>query len=295
MQKIILDTDIGDDIDDALALNYILMQDVDIRGITIVFNNVEEKAKLTKYLLSRGNREDIPVYIGESQPLNGKTDADLPLNYSVKGVENYTVDTTVYAADFIIDEIIKNPGEITILAIGPLTNLAVAMQKRPDIIDKIKRIVIMGGAFYYHFSEWNIYCDPEAADIVFKSGVHIDAIGTDVTLKCRLSEKNIREMEKSDKKITQSVSEMIKKWRQCHNNKLPILHDPLAAAYALTAKYVEIEEICCSIETKGELTRGMTVNLNTLKRNKNDGHKIYVAKDVDVEGFITEFMEAVTK
>ena len=191
MEKILIDTDIGDDIDDVLAVCYLLLeQKTEILGITTVFHNVWEKAKLAKCLLARAGMEHIPVYTGEACPLAGIVNVKESLNYRLEDMEGFYADGSD-AAGFLARTLIESTEALTLYAIGPLTNIAKLVKDYPEAIGKIKRLVIMGGAYYKHYIEWNILCDPEAASIVMESGIPIEAVGADVTWQCQLSRKQV--------------------------------------------------------------------------------------------------------
>ena len=189
-EKILLDTDIGDDIDDAYALGLLLAGKANLIGITTVYRNSIQRAKIAGKILQLFHRR-IPVYAGEDipekQPLfrfecsdQGKK-AVVPHYISAEMAE---VSFRRGAVDFILRTLEKFPNRITLLAIGPLTNLARAYEKDPDAFRLAKKIMLMGGNYSEKEAEWNILCDPEAAERVFSSGVPITAVGIDVTRNC---------------------------------------------------------------------------------------------------------------
>ena len=190
--KILIDTDIGDDIDDAFAVQYALDRpDTEVVAITTVYKNALQRAQMTKKLLTLNGRTDIPVVVGEDMPFKEPL---RPFLFEKKGedglygllsekpdLKDYAPDGT-NAVDFIIETAEKYPNEIIFCAIGPMTNLAKAILKNRAAIEKYKAIYVMAGNIDQVY-EWNIMCDPEAAKIVFESGLPITAVSGNVTLK----------------------------------------------------------------------------------------------------------------
>lgn len=204
MRKIILDTDIG--VDDAFALAY-AAKTQNILGITTVFGNVPvAQAVKNAKLFCREIGLDVPILRGCSRPLA------LPLHANATDVhggdglgdvlDNPFDDRAGNAVDFIIETVRAQPGEITLVAIGPLTNLACAMNQAPDIIPLVKEVIIMGGAFGTHghagnvtpHSEFNIWKDPHAADQLLSSALPVVILPLDVTHEVQISGEDIREL-----------------------------------------------------------------------------------------------------
>jgi purine nucleosidase len=291
-EKIIIDTDIGDDIDDALAIALALNSpEIEVVGITTVYKNAKARARLAKKLLLMAGREDIPVYAGVGQPFINKVNENEIPNHYLKDMEDIPVNQDIDGIDFIINTIMASEGDISLVPIGPLTNIAMAIIKKPEIKAKIKNIVLMGGAYYFHCNEYNIECDPEAARVVFQSGVKIKAVGLDVTLKCQLTHKDINIIENQSKDVTKFLSNLISHWRG-KNDYLPILHDPLAIYAVFNEGLLEFNEERIVVETKGESTRGTTFNQTSYRWGRTDSvnSDIYTAKSVDGKGFIKLFM-----
>lgn len=294
-RKIIIDTDIGDDIDDALAISFALNSpEVEVIGITTVFRNTDARAKIAGKLLKLTER-DIPVYAGCKQPIiNREDDLQIPCQYS-KDMDDFTYNKEIHAVDYIINTVMESESDITLVPIGPLTNIGMALLKCPELKEKLKEIVLMGGCFYSHYNEWNIFCDPEAARIVFESGIPIKAIGLDITLKCRLYESDLDMIYKSNSPVTKFLSELIKRWRDT-TKSLPILHDPLAVCAVFNNSIFEMQNEKIVVETKGEYSRGTTFNKTGLNWSTNkrtvDSH-IKVAKNVDADAFVKMFMERI--
>lgn len=304
-RKIIIDTDIGDDIDDAFALLYAMEMGLEIIGITTVFKNTEERARITKKLLKLyGNGyESVPVYAGYG----------LPLGYTVDTAEHlcqYTPDTDdeVYApdsknpadaVDFIIDSCMKYGEELTVIALGPFTNIAKVIEKRPDALLRAGRLIIMGGAYFKQYADWNVMCDPEAASIMFSVLENIHCLGADVTHLLGLSKDD-------DKRILSCIGEnsarayvsgLYAMWKASVGGKIGVLHDPLTIHYAINPDVCKCEASSVAVITEG-FGRGLTLNVNTYTKaymnaafsdfNTSRGH--FLAKSVDRDEVISGFM-----
>ncbi|MGB8454531.1 MAG: nucleoside hydrolase [Anaerocolumna sp.] len=290
MRKIIIDTDIGDDIDDALALHLALTsQALEVVGVTTVFKYTKERCILAKALLQEMGREDIPVIAGIDKPFIQKVDCTkLASQFEVIEVMPVKI-REGHAIDFILDSL-KKDSDLELAAIGPLTNIAAAILKAPEIM-RNRKISIMGGMISNAYPEWNIMNDPEAARIVFESGMDIILIGLDVTLKCRLNDEELKQIEESDLDNTKLLKTLIKKWMRKSKHH-PILHDPLVIGYLIKPEILSLKEANIIVETQGEFTRGITVD----KRDVFGHHKLEnancrVAVDVNREEFLSIFME----
>lgn len=295
-RRIIIDTDIGDDIDDALAIAFALESpELDVIGITTVFRNVTARAKLAVNLLKRAGRSDIPVFAGIGSPIINKVDVnEIPNQYSEE-TEGHVEGFGANAIDFIVDTIMKSDGEITLVPIGPLTNIAIAILKEPGLKTKVKEIVMMGGCFYSHLSEWNIKCDPEAARVVFESGIPIKAVGLDVTVECVLTKEDTDRLMTSPKTSGAYLPELIKRWQKLTDH-YPMMHDPLAVCAVFDETMLEFRQDEIFVETQGEFTRGGTYNNTALYwRGNADQSVIRAAKKVDSKAFIKLYMDRVCR
>jgi|SRR5690625_2541171 len=204
MKRIILDVDPG--IDDSLAILFALKsKELNVEGITVVSGNVELHQATENALkaVHMSGRNDIKVYKGESLPLK-KEYIDATDTHGEDGIgENFFSKTPLkheseYAIDFMLNTIKNNPKEITIVALGPLTNLAVAIQKDPEVMKQVKEVILMGGTAKHQgncsqVAEYNFWVDPDAAKIVFDSGIDITMVGLDVTHKVVFT-PNLREV-----------------------------------------------------------------------------------------------------
>ena len=252
---IILDTDIGDDIDDALALAVILNSpELELLGVTTVFRNAPRRAILAQQILKLYRRTDVPVAAGISNPLLVPNDGQLGEQFKVLEEDNIadTLEEPIgHAVDFLVSQMQndkwtpENP--LLIAPIGPLTNIAVALARESELIARA-RLVLMGG--YWNeklaYDEWNIKCDPEAAAMVFHSGIQIDMVGLDVTLQCKLSSQQIERIAAKQPLL----GRLMQKWTQ---NGAPItLHDPLAILTLLDESVVKWEEKRIAVQLCGD-------------------------------------------
>lgn len=275
MKNVILDTDIGDDIDDALALSYMCnSKEFNLVGVTTVYMNTVERAKLACAVLEVLNRQDVPVVAGYGKAMtqsvktyNQKLKIHKPRQMEVlKEVYTYMKPLDIDVVEFLNKKINQYKGNISLVTIGGLTNIAMLLKKYPGAAKKIKMIYMMGGVAFITGKEWNIICDPEAARIVFNSGIPIKMVGLDVTLKCRLKESDIRKIENNGKPVSDLLGKLIRLWQKQNGKNpytkkypTPTLHDPLAAMVGDHPEVIRFEPFKVDVETKGELTRAQTV------------------------------------
>lgn len=283
---IIFDTDIGDDIDDALALALALQSpELDVRAVTTVIDDVESRTRLAWKELGFYHRQDIALATGASAPL-----LDPVRNFRAPQFKVLTDQDTApaparrRAAELIVETLLASPEKITLVPVGPLTNIALALKLEPRITERIERIVLMGGAFERQVSEYNIRRDRVAAQIVFQSGVPITAVGLDVTTKCKLEGADLARLRAADNPATRFLVQLIELWQNGRPDQLPTLHDPLAVAVALRPSLVETHLGRVEVETASPLTYGMTLFRPGVGTTK-------VALQVNVRAFLDLFVE----
>lgn len=297
-QKVIIDTDPG--IDDAMAILLMVNSKVfNLLAITTVAGNksIQEVTNNASYVLGLTDLE-VPIYSGSLRPLKSKL---IKANvHGEGGLGGVKVDTKFKlsndADDRIAELVRKNPGEVTILAIGPLTNIARAFIKDPKLPLKIKQIVIMGGAIDVpgnksRVAEFNIYVDPEAAKIVFNSEVSKVLIPLDVCIRTPLFMKDFEKLKKTRyyEFIMKIMRKYIKALKKYENLKGALVYDALAAYYLINKSAFFVEAMDVRVETKGEFTRGMTVADKTSWGKKIENIK--VAKEVNRNQFVKGFIE----
>jgi inosine-uridine nucleoside N-ribohydrolase len=255
-RKVIIDTDPG--IDDALAIQFAFNSDkLDVLGLTTTYGNVSvEQATQNALILTDIADNDVPVFSGADKPLeidlapfpdfvhgkNGFGDANF--EKSDKKVENKT------AVDFIIESVKKHPKEITIIALGPLTNLANVLTRDPDIVDSVAEIILMGGAIKEYgnvspVAEANILSDPHAADMVFNANWKVTMVGLDVTSKVLLTQDILDRIEQANPKQGKFINQIKQYYLNYYLKELGItgcyVHDSSAVAYAIAPELFEIE------------------------------------------------------
>jgi len=271
-RKIILDTDPGSD--DAMALMLALNSpELDVRAITVVPGNVTAQQGLENALrmVSLANRCDIPVAAGAQHPLfqklitaefwhgkNGLANVELPLS-------KCKVDPR-FGPDLIIQMVHAAPHELTLVPVGPLTNIALAVSKDPTIVPLVKEVIIMGGSItggnVNAAAEANIYNDPEAAQIVFQAGWPLTMVGLDVGDKTLFSRKHLAQLSQTHGPINdfmvQVAGYLIDLSGKFGSQGTP-MYDPLAVGVAIDATLVTAPPMHVDVETRGEFTRGETV------------------------------------
>ncbi|CAM3637915.1 nucleoside hydrolase [Phaeobacter inhibens] len=275
-RKIIIDTDPGQDDAVAILLALASPQEIDLLGITCVAGNVPLTLTQTnaRRVCEVAGRPDVAVHAGCDTPLqrplitaehvHGKTGLD--------GPELWDPTMPLAAAhgvDFIIDSLRREaPGTVTLCPLGPLTNIAAAFQKAPDIADRVQEIVLMGGAYFEvgnitPAAEFNIYVDPEAAAAVLTSGVPVTMMPLDVTHKALATRARVEKIRALDTKVARFTAEMLDFFERFDVEKYGSeggpLHDPCVIAYLIRPELFSGRTINVVVETTSELTLGMTV------------------------------------
>lgn len=249
---VILDTDIGDDVDDAYALALLASSPrVHLLGVTTTFGQTEKRAQIAAKLLAVMGRKNVPVYAGRRTSRATQRQYEWARDFQSNAVKS------VPAVEFLKREIERAPKQVTIIAIGPLTNLGDLLLRYPQTRPKIKRIVLMGGAVYAGYNslpppvvEWNIYGDPRAAQTVFESGVPIVMAGLEATAMMRLDAERQKRLFGCGTPTTDALAALTTLWGLA----VPILFDPVAVAYALGQSHWETERGHVTVDKSG-LTR----------------------------------------
>jgi purine nucleosidase len=305
MHKIILDTDIGTDVDDLMALALILgSPELELLGITTAYGDTKLRAKLTHRVLEEAGRAHIPIYIGVGPTLNGVRPIFWP-GHEGKNAGLERVPDSVIAAgsaeDYLIETVSSLPGEVTVLAVAPLGNLARAILKNPEAMRQVKQIVMMGGVFgtadpelKLPVTEHNIRCDPEAAHIVFGSGIPITLFPLDVTTKVELHPSGVAQIGRSAAPLAQLLHAQLETWLEYiathHARDFTHMHDPLATAFLIDPGLVTRSlRTGIRIECVGEYTSGATIPDHRL-----EPQNVNVVLEVDAERFQKLFMDRVT-
>ena len=281
---IILDTDLGDSIDDAMALAFALRSpELDVRAVTTVIDDVESKTRLAWKMLGILNRRDIALAMGAVEPLLDPVMATSSKEFDVL-TRNDTIPDAARrrAVDLIVDTLLQSRQKITLVAIGPLTNVALALKTDPRIKNNIERIVIMGGAYFTNEAEYNFKRDHTAAEIVFQSGVPITAVGLDVTSPGKLREKDLDQLRLATDPMGQFIVRLLDLAEQETHEAHPTLHDPLAITVIFRPDLVDFQPGTVDVPLSGG---GQAVF------HPAAGSKIQVGTKVNAAAFLDLFTE----
>ena len=231
--RLILDTDIGDDIDDAWALGFVISHSAfSPLGITITHGNTPERAKIACKLLHITRNDDIPIFIGR------KTNDKVFQQYS--WAEDFTAKQPEKqsAADFIVQTVRRYPGQVTLVAIGPLQNIADALRKEPDLGKYVRRVVLMSGCVYGTASnpgtpvrEWNVYQSPADAQLVYSAGLPMTIVPLDSTTYVRLSDEERKRVSSYGSALSYSLECLYRLWLSSPSDRMT-LHDQMAVVEA---------------------------------------------------------------
>lgn len=275
-RKIIIDTDPGQDDAVAILLALASPEEIEVLGITCVAGNVplELTARNARIVCELAGRPDMRVFAGCDRPLgralvtaehvHGKTGLDGP-----SLPEPTMALAEGHAVDFIIETLRQHPpGSVTLCPLGPLTNIATALRRAPDIAERIAEIVLMGGGYFEGgnitpAAEFNIYVDPQAADAVFRCGAPIVVMPLDVTHKALVTKPRNDAFRALDTPVGLAVAQMTDFFERFDKEKYGSegapLHDPCVTAYLISPDLFTGRHINVEIETTSELTMGMTV------------------------------------
>jgi purine nucleosidase len=256
---VLLDTDIGSDVDDAFALALVLASpELELLGVTTVSGDTQARARIACRLLMEAGRRDVPVSAGAApQPpqdiggqLRYQQDAGVDFERIAKPVREPAV-------TFLYNQLRARPGEVTLLTIGPLTNAARLLREHPDCKPWIKRIVLMAGSVRVGYKdapppevEWNVKCDIPAAQAVFASGLPLVVAPLDATTSLKLEEPLRRRLFAARTPLTGQVQALYRLWGQ----PTPTLFDPVAVALCFDERFCKMEELRLEVDDKG-LTR----------------------------------------
>ncbi len=307
--KIIIDTDPGQD--DAIAILMALASpELEVMGITAVAGNVplELTARNARIVCELAGRRDVPVFAGARQPLrrrlvtaehvHGRTGLDGP----VLPDPTMPLDPRP-GVGWLIDTLRSEPrGSVTICALGPLTNLALALLKAPDIAARIGRIVLMGGAYFEvgnitPAAEFNIHVDPEAAQVVFRAGVPVTVLPLDATHKALVTGARNDAFRALGTPVGTAVAEMTDFFERFDLEKYGSdgapLHDPCVIGWLLRPDLFSGRSINVEIETLSDLTRGMTV-ADWWRVTPRPANAFFVG-DLDAAGFFDLLTERLAR
>ena len=309
-RKIIIDTDPGQDDAVAILLALASPEEIEVLGLTCVAGNVplDLTTRNARIVCELAGKRDVKVLAGCDRPLgrdlvtaehvHGKTGLDGPdlPDPSMEMAEGHAV-------DFIIDQVRSQPpGSVTLCPLGPLTNIATALQRAPDIAERVQEIVLMGGGCFEGgnitpAAEFNIYVDPHAADIVFRAGIPIVVMPLDVTHKALVTKPRNDAFRALNSPVGTAVAQMTDFFERFDKEKYGSsgapLHDPCVTAYLIRPELFQGREINVTIETESELTMGMTV-ADWWRVTDRPANATFM-RDIDADGFFALLTERLAR
>lgn len=307
-KNIIIDTDPG--IDDAIAILFALVSNkIELKAITTVAGNVdvEKCTKNALKILEMVGRTDVPVVEGACKPLVKRL-RTAEYVHGIDGLGNTNLAESTYkpldvnVVDFFVDTILKNREPITIVPVGPLTNIALSLIKEPKIADKINEIIFMGGTAGSYgnvtpLAEANMYCDPHAAKIILQSGISTTMVGLNVTQKPLVFKKHLKKIYQKKSPISEFIIKILNHYIAVHKKFFKIdgcaIHDALAVAVAINRNIVKTKKLYVDVELNEGLTQGATIvdYYGVLGKESN----IDVCVDVDSELFLSMLLNNLQK
>ncbi|MFP4105339.1 MAG: nucleoside hydrolase [Phycisphaerae bacterium] len=289
-EKVIFDTDIGTDIDDAVALAYLLAQPrCELLGVTTVTGEADLRAEMVSAICRNVDRDDVPIHAGCCDPLIvPQKQTQAAQAEALEDMSRRRGFVIGDAIEFLRQTIRENPGEVTLLATGPFTNLAVLFSVDPEIPALLKQVVIMGGRYFQGMGkEWNASCDPHATASLFsrhraESPDRLLAHGLDVTLQCVMDAEDVRE--RFTARVLEPVSRFAEVWFRRQSRI--IFHDPLAAVAIFQPELCEYAAGTVEVSLN-DPTLGWTV----FTEDTDGPHE--VATSVDAEAFFAHYFDVV--
>lgn len=316
MQKILIDADTG--IDDSIAILYALKQpQLRVVGITTGCGNTDaaQAAENTLRLIKMsGVGYEVPVAIGENKPMVGEWEGPVPHIHGKNGVGDVDLPPTdqkplaEHASDFMVRMAREHGRELTIVTLGRMTNLALALRREPSLPSMVKNVVFMGGTFRQYgnvtpVSEANIFGDPEAADMVFQAGFDLTMVGLDVTTKTRMTSHDVDLLVKYATPENQAIAAYVRqamdnvyfpfnRWQNNCLDHCPV-HDPSALLYVVEPSLFTTCRVRARVECKGEFTRGMVVP--DFREYPFEAGFVNICVDVDARRALERLIAAFTR
>ena len=277
MRHVVLDTDIGTDVDDLLALVFLAhARELRLEGVTTVYGDTLLRARIAAAVWKRTGNPEIAIVPGTNEPLSAR-----PVFWcghegqGIPSPEVTAVDQNRTAEQFLIQTSNLFSGELEILAIGPLTNIAKAIVRDAGFVSRTKRLYLMGGSYWLDYSEHNFECDNVAARIVFDSGMPITAIGLDVTLRVQLTEREVAWIRQLPNGLGLLLENQIRLWWKYLGVNQNYPHDPLAALAMVRPDLFLFKNCNVKIKTEPHLA-------GRLERFDNPLGNVLAAYDLDV-------------
>lgn len=308
-KRILIDTDPG--VDDSMAILFAFCSpEVKIEGLTTVFGNSGSEITTLNALrlVELAGRPDVPVARGAESPLlrefkgfgwrvhghNGLGEVDFPLPKTEPDPRR--------AAQFIVDTVMENPGEITLVPLGPLTNIALAVALEPKIANAVKEVVLMGGAANAQgnasgVAEANIRNDPEAAKIVFDAPWKVTMVGLDVTRKSIMTPDYVAQLGRAGNRFTDFITQILPHYIGFYKEAVGLdglfVHDSSALAFVIDPSLFETKLVPVSVEINSPINFGMTAA--DWRPSSEASPNVHVCVDVDHERFLALYKERLSQ
>jgi purine nucleosidase len=294
----VLDTDIGSDVDDILALTLMARTpEYNLAGVTTVYGDTVLRARMARYVLHQLGRSDVDVAPGMSETLAGE-----PVWWGghegegIPGLDEIQVDESRDGVTLLCEMAREHAGRLTVFAIGPLTNIAKAIQSDPSFVGSVRHLYIMGGAYWTEQPEHNIKSDAEAASVVFSSGIPITVCGLDVTTRVWLREDGVEEIRQALGEFGEVLAQQFWSWLQfmvdngisSGDVQATHLHDPLAVLAALRPDLLAFERCDVTVDLEGE-------SVGRIRLHNCGSGGILIASDVDPEAAERELLNRITR
>ena len=277
-RPVILDTDIGTDVDDILALVLLARAaELQLIGVTTVYGDTSLRTRMTRLVLDQMGLSDVPIGVGARETLTGR-----PVWWAghegqgLPELDGVQIDEDQTAAMMLRHAALKHRGRLELFAIGPLTNVAEAIAADENFAASLHHLYIMGGAFWLEKAEHNIKCDPEAADIVFRSGIPMTVCGLDVTKRVWLREPDMVRVREEGGDIGAILEDQVRRWWAFIGANENNPHDPLAILPAIRPELFRFEQCDVRVEFDGD-DPGRT------RPDRCGAGSVRIAADVDVE------------
>jgi purine nucleosidase len=274
----ILDTDIGTDADDILALVLLARApEMDLIGVTTVYGDTVLRARMVRRVLDQMGHSDVPIGIGASETLTRR-----PVWWAghegqgIPDLGQVQVDESITATDLLRQAATEHRGRLDLFAIGPLTNVAEVLSADDSFAASLHHLYIMGGVFWMERPEHNIKSDPEAADIVFRSGIPMTVCGLDVTKRVWLRESGVSQIGEAASGIGPVLEDQIRRWWSFIGANENNPHDPLAILPALRPEVFRFEQCDVRVDLDG-------IDVGSTRVDRCGEGTPRIAADVDVE------------
>jgi purine nucleosidase len=269
--RVILDTDIGTDVDDCLALTVLLTApEVQLDAVTGVYGDVHLRGRMVKKLLRLAGRDDVPVMAGATQTIMGVRPIFWQGHEGTGLLEPGDLEDSSlapnaeHAVDYLVRTVMANPGQIHLVAVGPLTNVALAIRREPTLVNALASLTIMGGAIrgvndlHLPLAEHNIISDPEAAFIVLSQPRLKTLVPLDVTTKVELRPSDVERIRAAGTPFHDAIATQVELYPRFVERGGTYLHDPLAAAILIEPTLTHNAELHLDVETQGTFGAGVT-------------------------------------